>query len=219
MTVLHQSNCLQEAAHIPSKLVKTYAKVIAGQKYKHGWQYELSGNENSPIPHSGDQLTMLKDPGPSIGGFRDADELQSGPRQSLAPLALGRKRAATSMALGSDSCSKTLTICASRADFPEDHWKESQSNVLPPTPVAPTPPQHTALLEIASNDSSPMRINTPLSKGKGKAISTKSSPINSSPISQNALLQARCANDAWLGNRGLHGPGSNCRLLIHMGML
>jgi hypothetical protein len=152
-----------------------------------------------------------KDPGLSVGDSRDADERQIGPRQALAHLTSGRKRAATSAALGSDSRSKTPTVQASRADFPKDHWQEPQSNILPLTPVAPTPHQCTVSPDITGNDSSPMRINSPPDKAKSRVISTGSSPISSSPVLQNALLWARRANDAWLGRQGLQGPGSDFR--------
>jgi hypothetical protein len=187
---------------------------VAGQKYKHGYQYEVYDGDDSGLPNP---PVPPKDPGLSVGGSRDADAHQIGPRQPPEDPSSRRKRAATSEPPGSDSRSKGPAAVASRADFPEDHWAEPQSDVIPPTPIAhvssPTPIAHVSSPTHRADGpglvSSPMKTDSPVNKGKAKAIQDGSSPISSSPISQNALLRARHADNSWLKKQGLHGPGDD----------
>jgi hypothetical protein len=158
-----------------------------------GWRYDVS--DGGPSTTKGDSRTPGDLPG-NVDGPRNINAAPAGPN-TRKNVPIGRKRAATSEAPGSNSRAKGPL--ASSRDFPDDFWVEPPSdnaeNLLLRSPAriteTRTPRLKTSEHAPTGPTSSPMKVDLPDPKGKSKSTVT---PV-SSPISHNPLLVKRDAKN------------------------
>jgi hypothetical protein len=119
---------------------------------------------------------VLEGPSEVGAGSRDGVLASEALLARSSKAAAGRKRTATSDAPGSGARGQATIKLASAKDFPDDHWKEPNSDEGLPPSAPPSPSSHPP-------------ANSPMKVDKGKA---RAAPL-SSPVEADPLLAKRLA--------------------------